>query len=496
MTLPSRRSYWPQNHAIARLYVGTALLILVLLATHAAVILHIRESELLHQEDQLKNLSLILAEQAERTFRSVDLVISSVAEGMAEEGVTDGASFDRKMAGHDIYLLLREKISGLPQLDAVTVISRDGKLINFSRFWPSPDLTVTDRHYFHALKDDANLKSYVSEPVRNHATGTWIIFLAHRVSGADGEFLGIILGAIEMRYFEDFYRAISVGEGGSIALQQMSGQLLARFPPTNTIGKVFSNAERMLHGGISGTLRELSPIDGQMRIKAAHRLTNYPVFALATKTEDAALADWRSIVGLTSLGAVGCAIAIAVAGFAFARQWRQQAMLADSHGELLRQEDRTAAMRTAADLAQATALELTHSAEHDFLTGLPNRLLLNDRIGQAIALAQRHKTTVALLFLDVDGFKHINDSLGHAIGDRLLQSIAKRLVTCVRASDTVSRLGGDEFIVLLSEVDQSEDAVIAARTIAPAMPGAHSIDPHDVKVRVKNAAGGGRGSFH
>ena len=100
------------------------------------------------------------------------------------------------------------------------------------------------------------------------------------------------------------------------------------------------------------------------------------------------------------------------------------------------------------------AQEMTHSAHHDFLTGLPNRMLLNDRISQAIALAPRHNNQVAVLFLDLDGFKHINDSLGHPIGDELLQSVAERLVGCVRASDTVSRQGGDEFVVLLSEVER------------------------------------------
>jgi PAS domain S-box-containing protein len=104
--------------------------------------------------------------------------------------------------------------------------------------------------------------------------------------------------------------------------------------------------------------------------------------------------------------------------------------------------------------AQAMALELAHSAQHDFLTGLPNRMLLNDRVNQAIVLAPRHKKLVAVLFLDFDGFKHINDSQGPLIGDKLLQSIAKRLENCVRGSDTVSRQGGDEFVVLLSDVEQ------------------------------------------
>jgi len=132
--------------------------------------------------------------------------------------------------------------------------------------------------------------------------------------------------------------------------------------------------------------------------------------------------------------------------------------------------------------ARAMALEMTHSAEHDSLTGLPNRVLLNDRIRQAIVLAPRHMKKVAILFLDLDGFKHINDSLGHPAGDKLLQSVAKRLVDCVRSSDTVSRQGGDEYVVLLSEVEHSEDAAIAARRLLQAVAETYSIDQHDLHV--------------
>jgi diguanylate cyclase (GGDEF)-like protein/PAS domain S-box-containing protein len=132
--------------------------------------------------------------------------------------------------------------------------------------------------------------------------------------------------------------------------------------------------------------------------------------------------------------------------------------------------------------ARAMALEMTHSAQHDFLTGMPNRMLLNDRVNQAIAWAQRHSKKVAVLFLDLDGFKHINDSLGHPTGDKLLQSVAKRLVDCVRGSDTVSRQGGDEFVVLLTEGGQSEDAAITARRMLQTVAEAHSIDQHDLHV--------------
>jgi diguanylate cyclase (GGDEF)-like protein/PAS domain S-box-containing protein len=132
--------------------------------------------------------------------------------------------------------------------------------------------------------------------------------------------------------------------------------------------------------------------------------------------------------------------------------------------------------------ARAAALEIIHSAHHDFLTGLPNRMLLSDRVNQVISLAQRHGKKVAVLFLDLDGFKHINDSLGHAVGDKLLQSIAKCLVDCVRGSDTVSRQGGDEFVVLLSEVEHSEDAAITARRMLQAVAGVHPVGQHDLHI--------------
>ena len=131
---------------------------------------------------------------------------------------------------------------------------------------------------------------------------------------------------------------------------------------------------------------------------------------------------------------------------------------------------------------RAMALQIAHSAQHDFLTGLPNRMLLNDRIGQAIIMAQRRMSQVAVLVLDLDGFKHINDSLGHPIGDKLLQSVAKCLVHCVRDAGTVSRQGGDEFVVLLSELQEPEAAAAMATRILAAVAKAHSIDEHELHI--------------
>lgn len=115
-------------------------------------------------------------------------------------------------------------------------------------------------------------------------------------------------------------------------------------------------------------------------------------------------------------------------------------------------------------LSEAVA-QARQFAYHDELTGLPNRRLLLDRFNQAIARGERQHKLVALLFLDLDGFKTINDALGHVAGDSLLKQVAARLSACVRTSDTVCRFGGDEFVILLPELEGPESAAAAARKI-------------------------------
>jgi diguanylate cyclase (GGDEF)-like protein/PAS domain S-box-containing protein len=123
------------------------------------------------------------------------------------------------------------------------------------------------------------------------------------------------------------------------------------------------------------------------------------------------------------------------------------------------------------DITERTYAEeqIKHLAYHDALTTLPNRLLFKDRVTVAISHAQRHESRVSVLFLDLDRFKVINDSLGHNIGDQLLQAVAARVQSCVRDSDTVARLGGDEFTLLLPELTHAEDAALVAQKILEAV---------------------------
>ena len=126
--------------------------------------------------------------------------------------------------------------------------------------------------------------------------------------------------------------------------------------------------------------------------------------------------------------------------------------------------------------------ELSHTAHHDALTNLPNRALLCDRIGQVLCHATRNQTQAAVLFCDLDGFKAINDSLGHQAGDAVLKTIGERLQSSVRSNDTVARIGGDEFVFVLPEIESVEQVGLVAQKILQALRQHVLIDGHAIQL--------------
>lgn len=132
--------------------------------------------------------------------------------------------------------------------------------------------------------------------------------------------------------------------------------------------------------------------------------------------------------------------------------------------------------------ARALAHKMFHLALHDSLTELPNRVLLNDRLHQAVRMGERHHKKLAVLFVDLDHFKSINDSLGHAAGDALLKSAATRMRETLRDMDTVSRHGGDEFVILLPEIEETSDAALVAGKILSGLAAPHIVEGRELQV--------------
>ena len=223
------------NRPIRYLILCGVLLIAAIVVGTAIMVGNLRDRALFESERELKNTALILAEQIDRTFQAVDLVQSSVIEKIQSLGVSSSEEYARRMSGQDAHLMLQAGTSGLAQAYAISLINADGRLLNFSRVWPVPDISVADREFFLALKSDPRVTSSISLPEQNRTDGAWTLFLARKITAADGEFLGLVLGAVELSYFNKLFASVSLGEGSSIALYRGDGILMARLSPRGVL---------------------------------------------------------------------------------------------------------------------------------------------------------------------------------------------------------------------------------------------------------------------
>jgi diguanylate cyclase (GGDEF)-like protein len=195
------------------------------------------------------------------------------------------------------------------------------------------------------------------------------------------------------------------------------------------------------------------------------------VIATLAATAGAVFAGRPSLFGALALVAI-------VAAPALLLRWFGARILGSLEGQVGERET----LRSELVDARKTREELRTLAYHDTLTGIPNRNLLHDRLAVAIAHARRQATRLAVLFLDLDDFKTVNDSFGHGFGDRLLVELADRVRSSVRAGDTVARFGGDEFVVLLDGVSGAADAGHVATKVLEALRAPYRLDGRLVTV--------------
>jgi diguanylate cyclase (GGDEF)-like protein len=309
------------NRPIRYLILCGVLIIAAIVAATAIMVGNLRDRALSESERELKNTALILAEQIDRTFQAIDLIQSSVIEKIQSLGIASGEDYARRMSGQDVHLMLKASTSGLLQAYAISLINADGQLINFSRGWPAPDISVADREFFLALKSDPRLTSFISLPAHNRTDGAWTLFLARKVTGANGEFLGLVLGAVELSYFDKLFSSISFGEGSSVALYRADGVLLTRSPQAESfIGKVFTSPLDALGGGDSATTRIIGQIGDRDRLVAVHRLAHFPMFLTVGVDTRAALAIWQKQTDILFGAGVLAALTVALMILLIARQ--------------------------------------------------------------------------------------------------------------------------------------------------------------------------------
>ena len=310
-----------RNRPIRYLILCGVLIIAAIVVSTVMMVDNLRARALSESERELKNTALILAEQIDRTFQAIDLVQSSVIEKIQSLGIASSVDYVRRMSSEDVHLMLKASTSGLVQAYAISLINADGQMLNFSRSWPAPDINVADREFFLALKSDPRLTSFVSLPGHNRTDSAWTLFLARKITAANGEFLGLVLGAVELSYFDKLFGSVSLGEGSSIALYRSDGILLTRYPKAESfIGKPFTSPISALGNGDSGTARFIGQIGGKDRLLAVHRLAHFPMLISVGVDTDAALIIWQRQTS-TLLGAGGlAALTVALMIFLIVRQ--------------------------------------------------------------------------------------------------------------------------------------------------------------------------------
>jgi diguanylate cyclase (GGDEF)-like protein len=296
----------------------------------------------------------------------------------------------------------------------------------------------------------------VGRPRRNPASGKWRLQFSRRLDTSDGQFSGVVVVAVDSAYFVSGYDAATLGDDGVLGLVGVDGIVRAmRSGDVVTAGQAVDFAALVAHPQPEGEADAVSttPWDGVRRYANARQLYDFPLAVIVGLSADEQLAaarrDGRIYLWRASAGSVLLVLVIAL----LAHLSRRLAL----------------SRQRAADAQIAHAARIEYLAYHDGLTALPNRSLFSKLLVQSIHEAHRYNRRLAVLFLDLDRFKQINDTLGHEAGDQLLQEVGNRLKGCLRESDTVARLGGDEFVVLLPELDDGKYVVTVGQKILSAV---------------------------
>lgn len=394
-----------------------------------------RAHAIVSAEKNSASLVRIMEEANIRTLQAVDLTLINVGVCVRLKQWDSEA---------EISSYMRTLLGEAPQVREVAFADPQGKIVSSSRRGSVDGLSIDKEEFFLMARDGTLPPLYISKPRPgrmlgdNAGNGQYHIIMARAVLDESGDFRGLALAVINPGYFHEQFYGLDVGINGFVALYRYDGALLVANTPEKIdnerlqglTGSVFNNYLPSKEWGTF--LQEGSAAGGY--IMSYRATTRWPVLVVVGAEQEEVLAVWRQEATKFSF-LMGCSLLV----------------LAGMAGGVFRQH-----------VMQERLAQKLFEAHHDDLTGIPSLRLCLDRLSNALARARRNRDILGVFFVDLDGFKEVNDNYGHEAGDYVLKTVAKRLTGCVREMDTVGRLGGDEFLMIFPKLQGAE----AARKIA------------------------------
>ncbi len=403
--------------------------------------------------------TLILTYEAQvvRAIREIDQSLNVVKRGY------------ELTPGQAILALAEDSGLLLPDFLFLTnVTDANGNITSSTRSFEKAN--IADQSYFQEQLEFDHLA--VSSPWQDPYNKAWKLTFSRRINTPSGTFAGIVFTSVDASYFVSGYEVAQFGQHGVLGILGTDGVFRTRRSGETITSGELADYALLVPDSDEVEDQEVRLLtnswDQVKRYTLATKLYDVPLAVILGLSEEEQLAASAQLRQLYLQRAAGASIIIL--------------MLAAVMFSLSRQLQRS--RQRIMDEQFTHAKQVEHLAYHDSLTGLPNRSLFSELLRQGIAESKRYDRRFALLFLDLDRFKIINDTLGHDVGDELLIEVAKRLSDTLRETDTVARLGGDEFVVLLPEMNDEKQLSEVARKILSTVGEPFHLSGQDLRITV------------
>ena len=386
--------------------------------------------------DAAENLVLSLQKETARNLDIYQLAMRDVVTSMETPSILQLPPDARQLIAFSAAKNVRE-------LGVIFAADAAGNSVLDSRWVLPPKFNVSDRDYFRVQQQQKAAGLYLSKPFvpRADNSGQPSIALSLRLDDANGRFAGIVAGTLRLSYFHQLFEGSILGGHGTLTLLRTDGTVLMRRPyRADDIGRTLAGGHSFppLVQSDHGTYVDVAVLDHIERLYSFRRIGTYPLVVVVGLATEDIYAGWRKRAFAIGIVTAILDVLTIMLSLMFSGQLRRRL---------------------------AMERQLQTLAWFDALTGLPNRSQLNKETLSILTDSSRNSSKFAILFIDLDRFKRVNDTQGHSAGDEVLSEIARRLRNCVRGEDVIGRLGGDEFLAVLQNCDVHRAAHIAGRIL-------------------------------